>query len=166
LLFLIILTVVRFIPIYYTAIAIIYPVFLDKKTLKIDYGLVFTFLMFFLLTNLLSELFSHTFVPRPHHVFLFSGLLSQLIGNVPAALFFAKFSSQWKPLLWGTNVGGFGSLIASFANLIAYKFYVTKFRDNTSRFTIYFIGLGIVCFLSEICCFYLCSEPYDPVLLL
>ena len=48
-------------------------------------------------------------------------LLSQLISNVPAAILLAEFSSDWRLLAWGVNVGGFGLAIGSLANLIALR---------------------------------------------
>jgi len=81
------------------------------------------------------------------HIFILSALSSQVVGNVPAALLFAKFTTQWKMLLWGTNVGGFGNIMASFANLIAYKFYIRHERGNKiALFTIEFICLGYLMF--------------------
>ena len=47
--------------------------------------------------------------------------LSQLISNVPAAIFLAEFSSDWRALAWGVSVGGFGLAIGSMANLIALR---------------------------------------------
>ena len=67
-----------------------------------------------------------------HHVFLLSSLLSQVISNVPAALLVADFTDKWKPLLWGVSVGGFGSLLGSMANLIAYRLY-QKNREGKDR---------------------------------
>jgi len=48
-------------------------------------------------------------------------LLSQLISNVPAAIFLAGFSEDWRTLAWAVNVGGFGLAIGSLANLIALR---------------------------------------------
>jgi len=88
-----------------------------------------------------------TEIQHADHIFLFSALASQCISNVPAALLFAKFTSQWQALLWGTNVGGFGSLVGSLANLIAYRIYVRDAtREETGRFTLLFVVLGYLCF--------------------
>jgi Na+/H+ antiporter NhaD/arsenite permease-like protein len=48
-------------------------------------------------------------------------LLSQLISNVPAAIFLAGFTDDWVALAWGVSVGGFGLAIGSMANLIALR---------------------------------------------
>jgi Na+/H+ antiporter NhaD/arsenite permease-like protein len=48
-------------------------------------------------------------------------LLSQLISNVPATLFLAGFSDDWRTLAWAVSVGGFGLAIGSLANVIALR---------------------------------------------
>ncbi len=55
-------------------------------------------------------------------VFLISALLSQLVSNVPASILMAKFSSNWKAICYGVNVGGNGFLVASLANLISLRY--------------------------------------------
>ena len=81
------------------------------------------------------------------HIFIFSALASQVISNVPATLLFAKFTTQWKALLWGANVGGFGSLVGSLANLIAYRLYTShKDTHNPAAFTTKFIIIGYLAF--------------------
>jgi len=48
-------------------------------------------------------------------------MLSQLISNVPAAIFLAEFTEDWQTLAWAVSVGGFGLAIGSMANLIALR---------------------------------------------
>ena len=48
-------------------------------------------------------------------------VLSQVMSNVPAAIFLAPFTEDWRALAWGVNVGGFGLAIGSLANLIALR---------------------------------------------
>ena len=57
----------------------------------------------------------------PDSIYLVGAGLSQLISNVPAAIFLAEFSSDWRALAWGVSVGGFGLAIGSMANLIALR---------------------------------------------
>ena len=49
---------------------------------------------------------------------------SQVISNVPASVLLSGFTENWKCLLAGTNLGGLGTLIASLASLISFKFYI------------------------------------------
>jgi Na+/H+ antiporter NhaD/arsenite permease-like protein len=54
--------------------------------------------------------------------FLTGGILvSQVISNVPAAIFLQAFAPGWEALAWGVSVGGFGLAIGSLANLIALR---------------------------------------------
>ena len=48
-------------------------------------------------------------------------LLSQLLSNVPATIFLAGFSDDWRTLAWAVSVGGFGLATGSLANLIALR---------------------------------------------
>lgn len=48
-------------------------------------------------------------------------VLSQVLSNVPATIFLARFTEQWQALAWGVSVGGFGLAIGSLANLIALR---------------------------------------------
>ncbi|WP_457665264.1 SLC13 family permease [Thiolapillus sp.] len=146
LLVIVLLTVLHVLPVMAGALVVVYVLLFDRKTLRIDYGLLLSFFFFFGLANNLKMLLASELV-NPEHVFLFSALASQVMSNVPAALLFAKFTQNWDALLWGTNVGGFGSLFGSLANLIAYKLYVAD--ENTRdalRFTFRFLAMGYAAF--------------------
>ncbi len=53
-------------------------------------------------------------------------LSSQVISNVPAALLLSGFTNRFDLLMIGVNLGGLGTLIASMASLISYK-YIANF---------------------------------------
>lgn len=145
-LILVILTVLRILPISVGVVVVFYALLFDRKSLHIDYGLLLSFLCFFGLANNMKVLLA-TDLEHSGHVFLFSALSSQILSNVPAALLFAKFTTHWEALLWGTNVGGFGSLVGSLANMIAYKFFIAHERThNLLRFTTTFLIFGYVAF--------------------
>jgi Na+/H+ antiporter NhaD/arsenite permease-like protein len=153
-LILLILCVLHILPIGIVILPIIYAFIWDRRSLKIDYALLVTFAFFFGLADNLAILFK-TNLSKPEHIFLLSAFLSQLISNVPTTILLAKFTNNWQALLWGTNLGGFGGLIASFANLIAYKFYVNSSKQNdTASFTLKFIALGYLFFLIGILLFF------------
>lgn len=57
----------------------------------------------------------------PGGAFTAGALLSQVMSNVPAAIFLAPFTEDWRALAWGVSVGGFGLAIGSLANLIALR---------------------------------------------
>ncbi len=146
LLLIVLLIVLRVLPISAGVLVILYALFFDKKTLWIDYALLFSFFFFFGVADNLKLLLEAE-IQNSRHVFLFSALSSQIMSNVPAALLFAKFTHNWEALLWGTNVGGFGSLFGSFANLIAYKIYLDHENvTNPMAFTMKFLLLGYIAF--------------------
>jgi len=143
-----VLTILRLLPLASATLVSIYASLFDRKALRVDYGLLGAFFCFFGLSENLRSILG-TELEHAGHTFLLSALASQVMSNVPAALLFAKFTSHWKALLWGVNVGGFGSLVASFANLISYKLYINhERRANMASFTLRFVGFGFAMLLA------------------
>ncbi len=114
---------------------------MDRAALRVDYALLATFAVFFGLTDNLRELLAAA-LDHPHHVFLTAAALSQVISNVPAALLLADFTSNWRALLWGVSVGGFGTLLASLANLIGYRLVRAALPDRAAAFLLRYHLLG------------------------
>ncbi len=151
----VLLTVLRFFPVYLGSIVLLFALIFDRKVLKIDYALLLSFFFFFGIADNLKIILTSE-ITHSGHIFLFSALISQVMSNVPATLLFAKFTSNWQALLWGANAGGFGSLFGSLANLIAYKLYVThKERANVSVFTVKFLVIGYTALLLSIGLYFL-----------
>ncbi len=117
-----ILVVVQVLPLALGALILLAILLVERGKVRADYLLLLTFVLFFGFTDNL-KIILEVALRHPHHVFLLSTLLSQGISNVPAALLMADFTHHWQALLWGVSVGGFGSLIGSLANLIAYRLY-------------------------------------------
>ncbi|MGN0915625.1 MAG: citrate transporter, partial [Succinivibrio sp.] len=78
--------------------------------------------------------------------------LSQIISNVPAAVMLKDFSHSYDALLLGVNVGGLGTIVASMASLITFKFYcrtegarplyyMKKFTRYNLRFLVVILSL-------------------------
>ncbi len=134
---------------------------LDYRVLKdVDYFLLLTFLCFFIFIgnmkqiSLVHELISKLLV---HHEVLMGIGASQIISNVPAAILLSGFTDDYSALLIGVNLGGLGTLIASLASLISFKFYANSNGSDTRRFlgifTLYnVIFLGVLFVLSLILC--------------
>ncbi len=140
-----ILSILRLLPIEIGIFIAVFSFFHNKTNLKIDYFLLLTFLFFFGFTDNLIRIFKITF-ENPNLVFIYSCFGSQIISNVPGALFFADFTNNWKQLLWGVSVGGLGNLIGSLASLISYRFYKAKF-PQTKKYLIKFYFYGYLFFL-------------------
>jgi len=149
----VLLSVLRFLPALTGMLVIAYALLRDRRSLRVDYALLVSFFFFFGLAENMKFMLAAE-IKHAGHVFLFSALASQVMSNVPAALLFAKFTPNWKALLWGTNAGGFGSLFGSFANLIAYRFYVTHKQvnqaGNQALFTAKFLAMGYGAFFLAI----------------
>lgn len=142
----VILVVLHIFPIWLALSSLLFALFFDRKSLKIDYALLLTFLAFLGLTSNIKILIGGA-IHHPGHIFVLSSILSQFISNVPTTLLLNKFTTQWEALLWGTNVGGYGSLVAALANLITYKIYIA-YGDNkhTGKFIFKFIFAGYLAF--------------------
>ncbi len=146
LLMLVILCVLGLLSLVWSSLVVGYALFWDRTSLKIDFGLLATFAAFFLLTDNLELILSHH-LRHPDHVFLLTALGSQLVSNVPATLLVSSYTENWGALLWGATVGGFGSLLGSMANLIAYRLYLAQEPGEARRFTSAFLAWGFVAFL-------------------
>lgn len=122
------MTVAYLIP-YPVLLLVSIPVLLiwDRNTLtKVDYSLLLTFISFFIFIGnmqripAVAEMIS-SFVKGKELITAF--LASQIISNVPAAMLLSGFTDNYKDLLLGVNIGGLGSLIASLASLISFKYF-------------------------------------------
>lgn len=148
LLTMLVMVILHLLPVWMATIVIIYALIFDRRSLKIDYALLLTFVCFFGLADNLKDVFSIG-GSSPVNIFLYTAGISQIISNVPATLLISKYTSQWEALLWGSNVGGFGTLVASLANLIAYKLYISNEASKNKKvsFTILFLIMGFIALL-------------------
>ena len=70
---------------------------------------------------------------------LWAGILaSQVISNVPAAILLSGFAGDFCLLLTAVNLGGLGTLIASLASLISFKFFAREYPDRKGSFLMTF----------------------------
>ena len=121
---------------------------MDFKILfRADYLLLLTFVGFFIFTgniaridavkNMLSEM-------TAGREFVISVVASQVVSNVPATLMLSGFAANLKELLLGVNVGGLGTLIASMASLISFKFYSASYKEKQGKYIIYFTVINCI----------------------
>ena len=115
-----------------------------KLYLSVDYFLLLTFLCFFIFIGNMKripEISSFLISVVEGRELLMGIFTSQIISNVPAAILLSGFSSDLLALLTGVNVGGLGTLIASLASLISFKFFAKEYPDKKGaymlRFTIW-----------------------------
>ena len=120
-------------------------VFIDKSIFKyIDYWLLFTFVNFFVVVGNLTNISAvdsliSDFVSG--NEFYAGILVSQIISNVPASILLASFTDNFKGLILGVNIGGLGTLIASLASLISFKYY--SLIDGAKRLKYFFVFTAV-----------------------
>lgn len=133
-------------------ITLIITFIVEKKLFKeVDYFLLITFICFFIAIGNISNIaiideFMRKFLTNISNVYFSSIFLSQIISNLPCAILLSKFTSSWKEILIGVNIGGMGTMIASLASLISYKFYSKEYdgKQYFFKFTIYnFVSLTV-----------------------
>ena len=119
----------------------------DRRAfLKVDYALLLTFLFFFILIGNLKriDVIQNTLSTIiDANVTVTAVLSSQVISNVPAAMLLSAFTDKGHALLVGVNLGGLGTLIASMASLITYKFYA-KERQPKEHYLLKFTVLNLI----------------------
>lgn len=121
------LTVGKLIPWQALLAIVCIVIFFQNKKLfaRVDYVLLLTFVFFFVFVGNLGRVpFFRDFFESiiEGREVLTSILASQFISNVPAALLLSSFTQNGAALVIGTNLGGLGTIIASMASLITYKF--------------------------------------------
>ena len=133
-----ILTVVGYVHFLISlGVTVVALLIMDRESFKkADYNLLATFIFFFILignigridaiTGALSGLVSSYPVPA-------AVLSSQIISNVPAAMLLSAFTDDGKSLIIGTNLGGLGTLIASMASLITYRFHAKFSKEQKEK---------------------------------
>ena len=142
------LTVFRVIPYMITVlITILVILVFDRKVLlKVDYSLLFTFVFLFIFIGNLGEIKSISeflqSIVNDNEV-LVGIISSQFFSNVPATILLSKFTDNAKDLLIGVNLGGLGTLIASMASLISFKF-VAKEKISTGKYIFIFTIVNVV----------------------
>lgn len=139
LLILCLLVVFRILPYQPVLICVILVILVinRKLYLSVDYFLLLTFLCFFVFIGNMKRIpqVGELLVSVVQGRELLIGILtSQIISNVPAAILLAGFSSDFSALLTGVNLGGLGTLIASLASLISFKFFAKEYPDKKGAF--------------------------------
>ena len=135
--------------------------FLDRRALlQVDYGLLFTFVFFFIFAgnmgriDAVRDFFSYLLNVN---TLIFSAMSCQFISNVPSAILLSQFTDNYRDLLLGVNIGGAGTLIASLASLITFKEYSKQDPKHTLGYVVKFtlfnfaflIILTVFCYLLQ-----------------
>ncbi|QDJ58749.1 SLC13 family permease [Weissella sagaensis] len=132
--------------------SIILTIVIDYKNfVTVDYGIIILFMELFLIVGGLSRV--------PIIVSLFKKLtmteigaftsgvgLSQVISNVPAAVLLSAFTDHMYAVYLGVSIGGLGTIIASLANLLAWRQYQQQTDHQSLAFPLKLMVVNL-CFL-------------------
>ncbi len=113
----------------------------------VDYYLLGTFCGFFFFIGNMKQIAAVSDMINgmlKGHEMLTSFLLSQVISNVPATMLLSGFTKEYKQLLIGVNMGGLGTLIASLASLISYKFYAVTQGSQKGKYMLVFTAYNLL----------------------
>ncbi len=129
------------------AVIVVAVFILDKQVLaKVDYSLLLTFVFLFVFIGNLGNIpgindFLHNIVEGNEVI---TGIItSQVFSNVPAAILLSGFTNNANMLLIGVNLGGLGTLIASMASLISFKF-IQKENIKSPKYLMVFSLTNII----------------------
>lgn len=114
---------------------------------KVDVGLILTFILIFYDVNLAREILRITIPHNAIDIYVYSLILSQFISNVPTTVLFGKVAN-WPALAYGVDIGGNGTLVASLANLIAFRNMRVKDILRFTKFS--FLFLFITCIIGAL----------------
>lgn len=114
---------------------------------KIDYFLLLTFIALFILIGNLQQIEFFSTICKEIIIgneMILGILFSQVLTNIPASILLTGFSQNYTDIIIGINIGGLGTLIASFCNLIAYKIYVNEYNNKKGKFLLIFSLLNVI----------------------
>lgn len=143
------MAVLKWIPVYVPFLMALCGTYIIRKGVlkKVDYCLLLTFVSFFVfignmgrieaVSNMIAQLLEG-------RELLVAFLSSQVISNVPAAMLLSGFTTDFAALIKGTNIGGLGTLIASLASLISYKYVVQALPEKKGKYFLYFTLVNVL----------------------
>ncbi len=142
------LAVGHIIPYWATfAFVLAYTLCRDRKVLsQVDYALLCTFAALFVLIGNIGRIPAfRDFLMRmtEGREIAVSVAASQIMSNVPAAILLSGFTNRIEGLIVGTNLGGLGTMIASMASLISFK-YIAAAGERRGRYFLLFTAANLV----------------------
>lgn len=142
------LAVGHIIPYWVASVMVLaYTLCRDRKVLsQVDYALLCTFAALFVLIGNIGRIpVFRNFLMRmtEGREIAVSVAASQIMSNVPAAILLSGFTNRIEGLIVGTNLGGLGTMIASMASLISFK-YVAAAGERRGRYFLLFTAANLV----------------------
>ncbi|MGS0740252.1 SLC13 family permease [Glaciimonas sp. GG7] len=130
------------------AVLVIFLCVQKNVVARIDWALLLVFVLMFIDLRLVAQLplvhagIASMDLGQPQRLYFAGILASQLISNVPAAILLAEYSRDWRLIAFGVNVGGFGFLLGSLANIIALR--MTPDKKAWRTFHVYSIPFLLI----------------------
>lgn len=125
----------------------------DRRAFKsVDYTLLLVFVFFFIFSSNLVRIgqVNSFFKGLLAKDVYFTTLIScQFMSNVPTSILLSKFTNDYVPLLYGVNIGGLGTLIASLASLITFRTYIKLNPKKALSFILLFTFINLIFIVIE-----------------
>ncbi|MGB9429796.1 MAG: SLC13 family permease [Gammaproteobacteria bacterium] len=104
-------------------VATVFLIGFPRLLRQIDWPLLLVFVLMFIDLGRLAQYPVLAYVNLAHSgaLYITGAVSSQIISNVPAAILLSRYSDDWSTIAWAVDIGGFGLIIASLANLIALR---------------------------------------------
>ena len=134
-------------PLSFRKIDVNWDSFIKRVVFGVDYFLLLTFIALFILIGNLENIPVFTLIFKKFIIgneVICGVLTSQIISNVPAAMLLTGFSTNYEAIIVGINIGGFGTLIASMANLISFKILAREFEEFKARYLVVFTVFNVI----------------------
>ena len=142
------MAVLKWIPVYVPFLMALCGTYIIRRSVlkKADYCLLLTFVSFFVFIGNIGR------IPLVHGLMeqvlegrelIVAFLASQIISNVPAAMLLSGFTTDFAALIRGVGIGGLGTLIASLASLISYKYVAQALPEKKGKYFLHFTLVNI-----------------------
>ncbi len=104
-------------------VAVVFLFAFPRLLRRLDWPLLAVFVLMFVDMGLIAryDFLRGIALADPETLYVTGALVSQFISDTPTAILLARHTSDWAVLGWAVNVGAFGTVVASFANLIALR---------------------------------------------
>lgn len=104
-------------------VVVVFLIAFPRLLLKIDWMLMAVFVLMFIDLGRLAQypVLAYLNLAERSTLYAVGAISSQVISNVPAAILLSHYSQDWGVIAWAVDVGGFGVISASLANLIALR---------------------------------------------
>jgi len=153
-------TVIGFIPwIATTAIvAVAFLIMMPRAFKTVNYGILLVFFFLFVFTNNIASIesvsasISHLIAMDP--MLTIVGV-SQITSNVPSTILLEQFTTNWRAITVGADIGGFGTPIASMASIITLNLYIAEKGSDVKKYLAKYTLFNIVMLIALIPTYYL-----------